>query len=61
MSDESDFEVPEFLKQTYRLQERERIIKLLKLEFGIGVDLERTEMRDAIILSLIEQIRGEQK
>jgi hypothetical protein len=61
VSDESDFEVPEFLKETYRQQERERIIKLLKLEFGIGVDLERTEMRDAIILSLIEQIRGEQK
>jgi len=44
-----------------RLTERERIIKLLKLEFGIGVDLDRTEMRDAIILNLIEQIRGEQK
>jgi len=41
--------------------ERERIIKLLKLEFGIGVDLDRTEMRDAIILNLIDQIRGEQK
>jgi len=41
--------------------ERERIIKLLKLEFGIGVDLERTEMRDAIILKLIELIRGEQR
>jgi len=41
--------------------ERERIIKLLMLEFGIGVDLEDTEMRDAIILSLIEKIKGEQE
>lgn len=61
MSNESDFEVPEFLKETYRQQERDRIIHLLKLQFGIGVDLDRTEMRDAIILNLIEQIRGEQK
>ncbi len=43
------------------MHERERIIKLLKLEFGIFTDLERTEMRDAIILSLIEQIREENK
>lgn len=42
-------------------QERDRIIKLLKLQFGIGTDLDRTEMRDAIILSLIEQIREENK
>jgi len=41
--------------------EQDRIVKLLKLEFGIGVDLDRTEMRDAIILNLIELIRGEQK
>jgi len=41
--------------------ERERIIKLLMLEFGIGVDLDRTEMRDEIILKLIELIKGEQK
>jgi len=43
------------------MEERERIIHLLKLEFGIGVDLDRIEMRDAIILNLIEVIRGEQK
>lgn len=54
----SDFEVPEFLKETYRLQERERITDLLKNELGAGVDIDDTETRDAIIKQLIDLIGG---
>lgn len=52
----SDFEVPEFLKETYRLQERDRITELLKSELGAGVDIDDTNYRDAIIKWLIDLI-----
>lgn len=61
----SDFEVPEFFKETYRLEgqtlEQERIIKLLENELGAGVDLETTEFRDTVIKSLIKLIKGDNK
>jgi uncharacterized protein YrzB (UPF0473 family) len=54
----SNFEVPEFLKETYRLQERERITDLLQNELGAGVDTDDTDTRDAIIKRLINLIGG---
>jgi len=60
MSDESDFEVPEFLKETYRQQERERIIKLLEPEVARHYDI-GLGFTAAYIERTIEQIKGEQK
>ena len=44
-----------------KFTERERIADLLQNELGAGVDIENTEIRDAVIKQLIELIKGEQK
>ena len=60
MSDESDFEVPEFLKETYRQQERERIIDLLKPQVQAYYD-KGLGFTASFIERTIQQIKGEQK